>query len=322
LEAKQIAKILGRLGLVLLALFVALVVVDALPLKLLDPDWILNTTANLVNLVTIPLVGVAFIHLAGYISESTHRKLQSRVAQLAALLALLFFLILPMLGFAVVRNAKNLNAANQQTIQAISKKGRELEQAVKSAASFNDLKSKMQSMGGPQIGDSPQAIPLPELKKQLLDILARAKAAIPARLVQPNSPALLVVYKRVFRTGLLGLLGAFGFGLLAWDPMVNRNILANYASSFNVFGAGPGSLFGTLAQMLNDFQAQRQRSDELGRIRSVALQRERELQKAKALQERDKKRNTAERRKHEQHMERDRQRRAQAKQSQNKDKDR
>jgi len=304
LEAKQLAKILSRLGLVFLALFAVLMAVDSLPLKLLEPDWILNTSATLVNLVTIPLVGVVLIHLSGYFSPSTHLQLHRRVARLAALLSLLFLLILPMLGLAVVRNARNLDAANQRTLQAISKKGSDLRQAVQSASSFTELKMQMQRLNGPQIGTEAQSIPLPELKKQLLQILGRAEAAVPTQMIQANSPSLLPVYKRVFRTSLLSLVGAIGFGLLAWDPVKKQNIFLEYVKSFKLFGASPGSLRGSLVKTFNDYQERRKRDSDVAGARDSSVRRERELRKLKAQQERDQKRNMQERRKQGQRMKR------------------
>lgn len=304
MEAQQLAKILSRLGLVFLALFAVLVAVDSLPLKLLEPDWILNTSATLANLVTIPLVGVAFTHLSGYFSASTHLKVQRRVARLAALLSLLFFLILPMLGLAVVRNARNLEVSNQRAVQSISRKGRDLRQAVQSASSFNDLKTQMQRLNGPQIGEAGQSIPLPELKKQLLSILQRAETALPAQLIGANSPKLMPVYKRVFRTGLVSLVGAVGFGILAWDPLKNQNIFLDYAKSFKLFGASPGSLRGSLVKTLNDYRERRKRDADVAGARDSSVRRERELRKLKAQQERDQKRNMQERRKQDQRMKR------------------
>jgi len=316
LEAQQLAKILSRLGLVFLALFAVLVAVDSLPLKLLEPDWILNTSATLVNLVTIPLVGVAFIHLSGYFSASTHLKVQRRVARLAALLSVLFLLILPMLGLAVVRNARNLEASNQRAVQAISRKGRDLRQAVQSASSFNDLKTQMQRLNGPQIGEAGQSIPLPELKKQLLSILQRAENALPAQLIDANSPKLMPVYKRVFRTGLISLVGVAGFGILAWDPLKKQNVFLDYLKSFKLFGISSGSLRSFSLKIFNDYQDKKKKFANLASMRDRSIQRERQLSKLKVQQERDMKRNMAERRKQEQRIERQRS----AKQSQSKGK--
>ena len=304
MEAKQLAKILSRLGLVFLALFAVLVAVDSLPLKLLEPDWMLNTAATLVNLVTIPLVGVVLIHLSAYFSASTHLDLQRRVARLAALLSLLFFLILPMLGLAVVSNARNLEASNKRTLQAVFKKGSDLRQAVQSASSFSELKIQMQRLNGPQIGADAQSIPLPELKKQLLQILGRAEAAVPVQMIKANSPTLLPVYKRVVRTGLLSLVGAIGFGLLAWDPVKQQNILLDYLKSFKLFGASPGSLRGSMVKTLNDYREQRKMFADVAGVRDSSVRREREIRKLKAQHERDSKRNIVERRKQVQRLKR------------------
>ena len=312
MEAQQLARIFSRLGLVFLVLFAVLNGVDALPVRLLDPDWILSVAAALANTVTIPLVAIAFIHFSGYLSSSTHQNLQRRAARLAALLALLFLITLPMLGFAVIRNARNLQASNQQTLQAVSKKGSELRRAVQEASSFADLKAEMQRLGGPQIGQDAAAVPLPELKKQLLAVLARAQAAIPARLIDPNSPQLIPVYRRVFRTSLLAILSTIAFALLAWDPVKAKNIFIDSLTSFKLFGVAPGSLRDSFKKTYQDFQANRKQSANRALMREASVKRERELRKLKLQQERDQKRNLAERRKQEKLMEQ--QRRKQAKQ--------
>lgn len=316
LNQETFANLSRKSGILLLAMYFIAVLFDVFPPKLLQPDWIVSFAASLTNYVSAPVIGIVLLHLSSYLEPGNKKALQMFVTRLALCLALLFFLIQPLMIFAIWKNFVNLRLYNKTQSSQIRSKANELNRAAQSAATFEELQRSMIALQGPQIPDNARSLTLPVLKKQLRDVFNSAEANFSNRLVSPTSPAYQQFYKRVVRTWLISVLAMLCFGLLAWDPLKSQNVFVGYLKSFNLFGVSPGSLRRSFLQKYNAFQDQRKKSADLAAMRDGSVQRERKLRKLKAQQEREQKRNMAERRKQEQRMERVRARAD--KQSQNK----
>ena len=299
---------LARSGLVLLLFFGALVLFDILPPKLLQPDWILNFAVILSNTVSIPIVGIILINLANYVAPKEHVKLQLRAARLAALLALLFVLLQPMLAFAVWKNARDLTSYNKEQITSIQVKGAQLTQAIRNSATFEELRDRMARLQGPQIPEQARAIALPALKKQLLGSVRAAQSSFPSRLNTPTSEGYREVYKRIARTSVLSLLGSIGFGLLAWNPITDKNILLTYLQSIGLFGITPVSLYKSCSSMLANYQMKRKQDTKVKDNRKSALHHQRQIRKAESQQMREQKRRQSADQKQAEKMRRERER--------------
>ena len=274
----------------LLLFFGAVVLFDVLPPKLLQPDWILNFAVTLSNTLSIPIVGIILINLANYVAPKEHVKLQLRVARLAALLALLFLLIQPMLAFAVWKNARDLTSYNKEQINSIQVKGTQLTEAISKSATFEELRDRMARLQGPQIPDQARAIALPALKKQLLQAVRAAQAAFPTRLNTPTSEGYKEIYKRIARTSVLSLIGSIGFGLLAWNPITDKNILLLYLQSIGLFGITPASLYKSCSTFLANYQMKHKQDTKIKDNRKSALHHQRQIRKAESQQMREQRR--------------------------------
>lgn len=290
LNTNSLSRLLARSGLVLLLLYVIVVLFDVLPPKLLQPDWILSFAVSMSNSISIPLVGIVLVHLAGYLAPAEKMKLHIRVARLAAILSLLFLFIQPMLAFAVLRNFRDLADFNNQQIILIKTKGAQLNQAIQQANTFVELQSSMARLQGPAIPEQARALPLGELKAQLLAAVKNAQAAFPARLNTPTSPAYREIYKRIARTSLMCLLGTFAFGVLAWNPITDKNILFTYFQSVGLFGVTPATLHKSFRVFLEDYQNRRRQDSQMKVNRKSALRHQQQIRKAEAQQMRDQKR--------------------------------
>ena len=290
MNPNSLSRVLARSGLVLLLFFGAVVLFDILPPKLLQPDWILNFAVTLSNTLSIPIVGIILINLANYVAPKEHVKLQLRVARLAALLALLFLLIQPMLAFAVWKNARDLTSYNKEQINSIQVKGRQLTEAISKSATFEELRDRMARLQGPQIPDQARAIALPALKKQLLQSVKAAQAAFPTRLNTPTSEGYKEVYKRIARTSVLSLFGSIGFGLLAWNPITDKNILLLYLQSIGLFGITPASLYKSCSTFLANYQIKHKQDTKIKDNRKSAIHHQRQIRKAESQQMREQRR--------------------------------
>lgn len=271
-------------------LFGVVVLFDVLPPKILQPDWILTFANTFSNTLSIPFVGIVLINLAGYVAPQENGKLQLRVARFSALLALLFLLIQPMLGFAIWKNIRDLGAYNKEQIQLIQAKGAQLNSAIQKASTFEELQTSMARLQGPAIPDQARSIPLPTLKKQLVDSVRNAQASFPGRLNTPTSQSYRDIYKRIARTSAMSLLGMIGFGLLAWNPNTDRNILLVYLQSIGLFGITPESLYKSARNLLENYQIKRRQEGKIKDNRKSALHHQRQIRKAETQQIREMKR--------------------------------
>ena len=276
---------------VLLSLFAFLVVVDSWPVQLIQPDWILTFSGTLANAVSFPLVGIALIHIAGFLAPEAKGKLQIRMGRLAALLALLFLLLQPMLGFAVWRNVVNLSAFNRQKLAEINKKGNELKQAVESSNSFATLQMRMAQLQGPPIPEQGRFVEFNELKRQTLLAIKAFQESYSNRLLSPTSPAYNEVYKRVIRTSGLSLIALVGFALLAWNPANNTNLLLNFFRSVGLFGLTPASIYSGAVNWIATYQTRQEESHALRQKRRAALQYQRQMRRGEAMEIENEKRN-------------------------------
>lgn len=308
MNQNHLSRLLANLALVLLAIYTAAVLFDVLPPKLLQPDWILNATFAATSFVTVPLLAVAFVHLAGYMSPGTLPKLQLRIARLSALLALLFLLFQPMLVYAIWRNAADLAAYNKEQIIQGQAKGNELIKAIETAASFRELQVSMAKLQGPQIPDQASSIPFPALRKQLLEAIKSAQSAIPTNLKKPTSPEYLQVYRRIARTSVISLMASFGFALMAWNPVSESNILIVYLKSVGLFGITPVSLYKGFTGLLINYQNRWKQEGKIKQNRKSALQHQRQIRKAETRQIREMKRRQIADQKHAERMRLERER--------------
>ncbi len=278
---------LARSGLLLLVLSGTVLLFDASPPKILQPDWILNFSVTLSNIASIPLVGIILVNIATYLAPQIHGKLQLRVARLSALLALLFLLVQPLLVFAVWKNIRDLTAFNKEQVTIIQAKGAEITRGIQNSATFEDLQSSMARLQGPPIPEQARAIPLPSLKKQLLESVRAAQAAFPSRLNTPTSQGYRDIYKRVVRTSVVCMLGTIGFGVLAWNAITNKNILLLYFQSIGLFGITPVSIYKSVSSFLADYQNKRKQEAKVKDNRRSALHHQRQIRKAESKQLRE-----------------------------------
>lgn len=292
----------------MLALYGVVVLFDILPLRLLQPDWILSFAITLSNFISIPIVGVVLVHFAGYLAPTENAKLNIRVARFSALLSLLFLLLQPMLAFAVLKNFRDLAIYNNEQITLIKTKGAQLNQAIRQSTTFAELQNSMARLQGPAIPDQARALSLAELKAQLLAAVKNAQAAFPARLNTPTSPTYRELYKRIARTSVVSLLGMIGFGLLAWNPVTDKNILMTYLKSVGLFGVTPASLHKSLNVFLEDYQNRRKQDSQMKVNRKSALRHQQQIRKAEAQQIRDQKRRQLAEHKQAEKMRRERER--------------
>jgi len=308
LNSTSFSRLLARSGLILLILFGVVVAFDVSPPKLLQPDWLLNFGITLSNTISIPFVGIVLVYVASYIDLQACNKLYVRVARLSALLAMLFLLVQPMLAFALWKNFQDLRVYNKEQSNLIQRKGADLTRAIQNSTTFADLQINMSRLQGPNIPDQARAVPLAELKKQLLYSIQTAQKSFASRLPSPTSDAYKAIYKRMARASLISLLGTVGFGLLAINPNTEKNILILYFKSIGLFGITPASIYKFYKEYAENQREKKQLQGVTKERRKSTLNYQRQKRKAEVLQLREQKRQLNEDRKLAERRQRERER--------------
>ena len=101
-DQQSASNMLYRVGLALLAIYIALVVSTMFPLKIIDTAWQLRLIRSLVNNGTVAIIGLALISLAPAIlpTEKMMRR-RMRIANIGAILSVIYLIIVPLQGVAI-----------------------------------------------------------------------------------------------------------------------------------------------------------------------------------------------------------------------------
>ncbi|WP_216910090.1 hypothetical protein [Synechococcus sp. CCY 0621] len=202
----------------LFLVFLAYVLFDSLPLQLLRSDWQLKLVARLMALGSLPLVGLACLHIASILHPSPHayRQRLANVRQWAIAVAIGFLLLIPLQGFATLTSYKEAKVIQNTQLQTANRRLAPLKQAIASATSTADLQKKISALKDFQIQLQPAdlAQPLPLVKKGILDNLARAENIYADRVGGPTPAQLWTAGQSALRTilGSIGYAYAFAAG--------------------------------------------------------------------------------------------------------------
>ncbi len=214
-----LARLLAALSIVLLVVFLASVLVTALPPRLLEPQWQLALIAALVNSASLALMGALLLPLAVWVDPGNQRLRARRNAwrRWALAAALGFLLLVPLQGWAGWRLYRTVTGGQQQQLSQASQKLADLRQAISSATSHQQLQARVQQLFGPNAGLSPaeQRTPIGELRPMLL---ARAEQASRQLMQQVEAQAAFKpdqLLKETIRIAITAVAYAIGFAFLA-----------------------------------------------------------------------------------------------------------
>lgn len=251
MSASQLSGLFINAAYALFALFTAATLVDAMPPALLDSGWIVTTAASLVNFVTLPLVGLVFVHLAAHLTPTPRfQSIQARVSRWAAIAALGFLLLAPLLGVLVIHNSQTIARNNARVRLQLDEQSNQLRRAVNQARTPAELQAAMLSLKGPALDSTALAQPLPSLRKQLLASIETTRSRFLAQLKGAYSPQNWPVLKVVLRTAIQCLLASLAFASLSWSARTNKTLLEQLRSKPASGESTRPTLFTTLRQLL------------------------------------------------------------------------
>ncbi len=231
LEAAIFSDRLAVVAMALFAVYLISVLAFILPPRLLDPLWQLSSIKTALEAAPIPLLGLVLLYLAAYLWPANLRLQRRReaLARLAILASLGFLLMVPLQGHAVWTAYRRSNSvANQQQASA-TVRADAVRQAIEQATSVDDLQKRLLALQGPDLRITLDArripaIPLPQLKRQLLSRLDQAEGQFKAR-VGPIDPA---TSERITRESLRVMLSAIAFAIAFATLAQRKNSLVPF----------------------------------------------------------------------------------------------
>lgn len=214
----------------LFAVYVTVIGFDLIPLRLLDPLWLISSASSLVNAVSLPLGGLIFTHIAAALAPKNVAIHQRRrmISRFAAWAALGFLMLIPVLGWATWRGATNIQQASQRQEYVINKNSARLLAAIQSASTTSELQQRMQQLQGPEISSQDLNIPLPQLKKLVRDLIANTRTNLLAQLPRPDAQGYLAIYRQALRNGVLSAISALAFAALIFDRSNRATLLQSW----------------------------------------------------------------------------------------------
>ena len=211
------ARGLSLAGLVLFALYGAIVAGSLFPVQLLAPGWQLKVGSALINASPFPLIGLGLLHLAADLEPEDELLGQRHrlAARLAVAVSLGFLLLVPLLSVAAVAQQQQTATGQSTAIRRAETNLQALRQVVLSASSSKELHDRLISLNGPVLNQADQALPLPTIKAQVNGLLDQAASQVARQKQQlpPSTPWSLL--PELLRNAFASLVLAIGFAGLA-----------------------------------------------------------------------------------------------------------
>jgi len=188
LTPQPITAKLVAIALALLAVFIATLLPQLLPPRLLDPQWQLTLCGVMAENGVLPLMALGLLLLASYLDPANLWVLAFRVgtSELAGLAAVGFLLLIPLQIFAVISSHSNLEFHQRKQRQIAQVRLDFIEQAIASAGSSDELNQRLQKLQAPPLPPSEQALPLSQLRPLLSQRLLQTRSLLQNKFSAPT----------------------------------------------------------------------------------------------------------------------------------------
>ena len=287
-----IVTVLVSAALATFAFFVVYVAADLLPPQPQDPLWLLKAATAFTNAFIIPVVGVLFLHLAAAVSPlaDVGQRCRALASRAAILLALVFLLLLPILGFATWRGIANVQTASRQQVDQINRNAERVRVAIRKASSPKELQQFMVEQQGPQVTAEELNTPLAKLKQAKLLSVERVKFYYVGQIPGIRTEAYEPIFIQTLRTTALTLAASLCFASLAWNPNRQKSLLRLFLD----FNAKAKARIANKLDSLKPTPDKKERNDRLieqsrNKLSQSMLRNQREMNKS----EQERKRNLA-----------------------------
>ena len=214
-------------ALALLAAYAIVVAFDILPIRILNPAWLITFASALSGNMTIAFVGMAFLHVAAWMTPMSN-PIQARrnfFGGIARWAMVGFLLLLPMIGYAAYTGVITIKVQNQSQLNAARVTTKRLIQVIDSSASPGELQANMLALSGPKIPNEYLNESLPLLKQQSKILVNQAFESYLQQNKNRGTDQFTPLYVQAAKAFLMSLLGAVASAALSWNPLKQQSML-------------------------------------------------------------------------------------------------
>lgn len=193
----------------LFGIYFSTVAVDALPLRLLDPEWILRVCSSLRGGISYPIVALVLILLGAYLDDPDSAKSYlPRVSWCSFWVALGFFLMIPLQTWASIAVLNRVAAQEQQQLGVFT---RGLER-IRLSLTEEQLSSAIGSIpGAPSFKPGTLSVPLPQARLMLIQQIEPQLRLRKNQLKAVSSQRLQGALPHIFRDALVAMFATLSF---------------------------------------------------------------------------------------------------------------
>lgn len=211
----------------LLLVFLASLLPQLLPPRLLDPSWQLRLCGVMAENGVLPLMALGLVFLAAYLDPANGRVRACRihVSRLAGVAALGFLLLIPLQLAALAQASSRLDLRQQQQRQMGQERLEAIEQAIAAAGSNAELNQRLQTLQAPPLPATELALPLPQLRQLLSQRLLQTRALLQRSFSRPAQRPLNTLLLQAMRGMLSNLACGLAFAACAFGRKQQRSLL-------------------------------------------------------------------------------------------------
>ena len=218
---------LVAVAITLLLVFLAALLAQLLPLRLLDSAWQLRFCGLLAENGVLPLMGLGLLFLASYLDPDNAiiRSWRERASWLAIWASLGFFLLAPLQLFALAQASSRLDLRQQQQRHSAEERLAAIETSISTASSSTELQQRLQALQAPPLPEAEQSLPLAQLRPLLRQRLAQAKPLVQRSLARGDQIPLPARLLQALRGVVSNLAYGFAFAACAFGSNQERSLL-------------------------------------------------------------------------------------------------
>ena len=215
------------IALALLLVFIASLLPQLLPPRLLDPSWQLRLCGVIAETGVLPLMALGLVFLAAYLEPANDWLLACRahVSRLAGVAALGFLLLLPLQLAALAQASSRLDLRQQQQRQIGQERLDAIKQAIAAAGSNVELNQRLVALQAPPLPAAELVLPLPQLRQLLSQRLLQTRALLQRSFSRPAQRPLHTLLLQTLRGLLSNLAYGLAFAACAFGRRQQRSLL-------------------------------------------------------------------------------------------------
>ena len=214
----------------LLVVFIAGILAQLLPPRLLDPSWQLRLCGVMAETGVLPLMALGLVFLAAYLKPANQWLQASRVlvSRLAGVAAIGFLLLIPLQLAALAQASSRLDLRQQQQRQIGQERLHAIEQAITAAGSNAELNQRLQTLKAPPLPATELALPLPQLRRLLGERLLQTQSLLQRSFSRPARLSLSTLLLQALRGVLSNLAYGLAFAACSFGPKRQRSLLQSW----------------------------------------------------------------------------------------------